>query len=424
MGYRTLRWALGAMLAATLARGAAFEFGSEGAPLSGERTWSAVCSAAVGAEDDVTVWLAEGATLRGDAPLAPRTLALRGTGAVRLEAEEGFAPAALALGDGLRATFAGRGHLGRVDAASATDNSRVSVTVEGEWTADSFAASYQAGAECLTLTVPSGARLTLSGTLDCGNTAVTVAGRMRCLAGVVSAGRAYRTGWVTVLPSGTLEVTGDYEVANLWAAHVLTVKDIGCLSLTGTLRVDGGKTDSGTKVLLGGTLRAAGVEITMAKGLEADFSGGALILSGDVVWQTSAAATAGSTVLRLGGTAVMAPKADVALRVSLLELAGLTALSAWPETCVTLAPGSLSGDGTLGLGGNLGTVDVGLWRPPLEGILEGRLRFLPSSSSADVSFALRPTARGAERLRVESSDADWHLRGAEWSARGPTAACC
>lgn len=335
-------------MAAWGVRAAEVTVGSAEAPVSG--VWSSLCPTPPTAGDSVTVWVAPEGTLTFDGAFASGRLTVRGTGAatLRVVASPTFAPGVMALGAGLSLRLEGEGTPGTLSVGA-----QATLTVAGKWSVRTFDVS----AEGLSVRVAAG---------------------------------------------GTLRVEGDYAITS--AAHGLTIEDTGHLDVGGALRVAAGTGNGNVSLRVGGTLSAAGISIARGTGVEANFSGAALLLRGDLSWEAS-----GAAAWVAPGAAVMALKRDVALRMARLSLpagGGPLALCAWPHTQVEFAPGALEGEGAISLAGNLGLVDVGVWRPRLAGEMMGTLRFRPQEGETMALFPLHPAA-SAKNLHVVSAVSDW-----------------
>lgn len=216
--------------------------------------------------------------------------------------------------------------------------------------------------------------------------------------GVKSASANYRAGWLTVASGGTLAVEGDYTVANVWAAHQLTVASGGCLDINGQLLFNSGKTDSGNKLQVNGTLRASAVSVPMRSGVEVVLEDGCVVLKGGNWLCTPAQIWTRCSFLALQ---------DATLSGGAVTMTGECALCPWPEKVLTLAPSALLGSGAVTLRGSQGTVDVGTLRPTLSGQLAGTLRFTPTPGERAVTFRCTPLVPKSNYLKLVCTESGW-----------------
>lgn len=161
---------------------------------------------------------------------------------------------------------------------------------------------------------------------------------------------------MTVAEGGTLEVTGNYEVVNVWTSQRLVVASGGCLAVSEALIFNSGKTDSSNELRVEGTLRAKSVSVPMRSGIEVALEGGCVVLNGGN-WSCTPA----QTWTRCSFLALQ----DATLSGGAVTMTGECALCPWPNKVLTLAPSALLGGGAVTLRGSLGTVDVGTLRPTL-----------------------------------------------------------
>lgn len=361
--------------------------------------WSAQ-GVSVTAADTVTIYAAAGAELTFDEAFSPASVEINcpGTLSVTSPTVGAFSPGAVDLTNNSRLTVRGAGgSLGTVTGLGTGTSAAVLLVESGAWAAETLVAGVNTGGNhTFDWTVAAGASLDLSAQLCTANMQITVAGELNARAGVITATRGYTTSYLTVQSGGVMRVTGDYTVSHYWTAHQLVVTAGGCLEVSGTLTVDGTKTDSGTVLTIAGTLRAGALLEKMSSGIAVDVRGGVLVLSGPfscakpMTWQ---------------GTSVQAWRGDVEISGAEVTLAegAASALSAGPERKITFAPSQCSGAGALTLAGNLGTVDVGIYRPTLAGRIRGTLQFTPGADDREVSFACTKTARMGIDTRLVSS---------------------
>lgn len=268
----------------------------------------------------------------------------------------------------------------------------------GRWQLSGLTVAYQAGADNLIWQVQSGAEAVFAGELCCDCLSLTVGGTLTVNGGVKSASANYRAGWVTVASGGTLKVTGNYEVKNVWSAHTLTIARGGCLEIDGALNFNSGKTDSGNIFQVNGTLRADAVSVPMKSGVVVTVEDGCVVLK-----QGSWSCTPAQTWTRCSFLALQ----DATLSGGAVTMTGECALCPWPDKVLTLAPSALLGSGAVTLRGSQGTVDVGTLRPALSSRMDGTLRFTPAPGERAVTFRCTPLVPAQNHLKLVCTESGW-----------------
>lgn len=403
MKLQSLRFGMGVVFGAALVGSAAWggtvQVGSATSPVN-SGAWSTL-GAAVQSGDDVELYAADGATIAFDAPLSAASLQVTCAGSATLQVNEGvdFATAGTVLTPGTRVTVGGvGGDLGALTTQGTGANDNELELAGGAWQLSGLSVAYQSGEDNLHLTVARGAQLSYAGELCCNNLALTVSGKMTVSGGVKSATGNYRTSWVTVATGGTLEVTGNYEVVNVWTSQRLVVASGGCLAVSEALIFNSGKTDSSNELRVEGTLRAKSVSVPMRSGIEVALEGGCVVLNGGD-WSCTPA----QTWTRCSFLALQ----DATLSGGAVTMTGECALCPWPDKVLTLAPSALLGSGAVTLRGSLGTVDVGTLRPTLSSRLDGTLRFTPTATERTVSFRCTPLVPERNHIKLVCTASGW-----------------
>ncbi|MGN0856550.1 MAG: hypothetical protein ACI4QJ_04020 [Candidatus Spyradenecus sp.] len=403
MKLQSIRFGMGVVFGAALVGSAAWggsvQVGSAASPVS-SGAWSTL-GAAVQSGDDVELYAANGATITFDVPLSVASLQVTCAGTATLQVNEGvdFATGQTVLTPGTRVTVGGAGgNLGALSAQGTGNNENGLTLTSGQWQFSGLSVAYWAGEDNLIWQVQPGAKAVVEGELCCNCLSLTVGGRMTVRGGVKSASANYRAGWVTVASGGTLTVEGDYTVANVWAAHQLTVASGGCLEINGQLLFNSGKTDSGNKLQVNGTLRANAVSVPMRSGVEVVLEGGCVVLKGGNWLCTPAQTWTRFSFLALE---------DATLSGGAVTLVGDSALCPWPDKVLTLSPSALAGSGAVTLRGNLGTVDVGTLRPTLSGQLAGTLRFTPAAGERAIAFPCTPLVPASNYFKLVCTASGW-----------------
>lgn len=403
MKLQSIRFGMGVVFGAALVGSAAWgglvQVGSAASPVS-SGAWSTL-GAAVQSGDEVELYAADGATIAFDVPLSVASLQVACAGTATLQVNEGVAFATaqtvLTAGTGVRVGGVG-GDLGALTTQGTGANDNELELASGAWQLSGLSVAYQSGEDNLHLTVARGAQLSYAGELCCNNLALTVSGKMTVSGGVKSATGNYRTSWVTVAEGGTLEVTGNYEVVNVWTSQRLVVASGGCLAVSEALIFNSGKTDSSNELRVEGTLRAKSVSVPMRSGIEVALEGGCVVLNGGN-WSCTPA----QTWTRCSFLALQ----DATLSGGAVTMTGECALCPWPNKVLTLAPSALLGGGAVTLRGSLGTVDVGTLRPTLSSRMDGTLRFTPASGERAVTFRCTPLVPTQNYLKLVCTESGW-----------------
>ncbi|MGN1326007.1 MAG: hypothetical protein ACI4YA_06695 [Candidatus Spyradenecus sp.] len=403
MKLQSIRFGMGVVFGAALVGSAAWgglvQVGSAASPVS-SGAWSTL-GAAVQSGDEVELYAADGATIAFDVPLSVASLQVACAGTATLQVNEGVAFATaqtvLTAGTGVRVGGVG-GDLGALTTQGTGANDNELELASGAWQLSGLSVAYQSGEDNLHLTVARGAQLSYAGELCCNNLALTVSGKMTVSGGVKSATGNYRTSWVTVAEGGTLEVTGNYEVVNVWTSQRLVVASGGCLAVSEALIFNSGKTDSSNELRVEGTLRAKSVSVPMRSGIEVALEGGCVVLNGGN-WSCTPA----QTWTRCSFLALQ----DATLSGGAVTMTGECALCPWPNKVLTLAPSALLGGGAVTLRGSLGTVDVGTLRPTLSSRMDGTLRFTPASGERAVTFRCTPLVPAQNYLKLVCTESGW-----------------
>lgn len=403
MKLQSLRFGMGVVFGAALVGSAAWggtvQVGSAASPVS-SGAWSTL-GAAVQSGDAVELYAADGATIAFDAPLSAASLQVTCAGTATLQVNEGvaFATVGTVLTPGTRVTVGGvGGNLGAVTAQGTGANENGLTLASGRWQLSGLTVAYQAGADNLIWQVQSGAEAVFAGELCCDCLSLTVGGTLTVNGGVKSASANYRAGWVTVASGGTLKVTGNYEVKNVWSAHTLTIARGGCLEIDGALNFNSGKTDSGNIFQVNGTLRADAVSVPMKSGVVVTVEDGCVVLK-----QGSWSCTPAQTWTRCSFLALQ----DATLSGGAVTMTGECALCPWPDKVLTLAPSALLGSGAVTLRGSQGTVDVGTLRPALSSRMDGTLRFTPAPGERAVTFRCTPLVPAQNYLKLVCTESGW-----------------